>query len=285
MARHANRKIVADMSLPTPLINVMDAAARKASRRLVRDFGEVEQLQVSRKGPGDFVTEADRRTEQILQEELSKARPGFGFLMEEGGEVKGENADERWIIDPIDGTTNFLHGIPHFAISIGVERDGELVAGVVYEPIRDELFWAERNEGAYLNRRRLRVSERATLSDALLATGIPFADRIGKKSFMAMLNVVMEKTAGVRRQGSAALDLAYVAAGRYEGFWEIGLLPWDIAGGIVIVREAGGMVSEIDGRPSMLYGNSIIATNQRLYDPLRKLLMDSIRTEKLKLTE
>ena len=273
------------MSLPTPLINVMDAAARKASRRLVRDFGEVEQLQVSRKGPGDFVTEADRRTEQILQEELSKARPGFGFLMEEGGEVRGENADERWIIDPIDGTTNFLHGIPHFAISIGVERDGELVAGVVYEPIRDELFWAERNEGAYLNRRRLRVSERATLSDALLATGIPFADRIGKKSFMAMLNVVMEKTAGVRRLGSAALDLAYVAAGRYEGFWETGLLPWDIAGGIVIVREAGGMVSEIDGRPSMLYGNSIIATNQRLYDPLRKLLMDAIRTEKLKLTE
>ena len=182
-------------------------------------------------------------------------------------------------------TTNFLHGIPHFAISIGVERDGELVAGVVYEPIRDELFWAERNEGAYLNRRRLRVSERATLSDALLATGIPFADRIGKKSFMAMLNVVMEKTAGVRRLGSAALDLAYVAAGRYEGFWETGLLPWDIAGGIVIVREAGGMVSEIDGRPSMLYGNSIIATNQRLYDPLRKLLMDAIRTEKLKLTE
>ena len=273
------------MSLPTPLINVMDAAARKASRHLVRDFGEVEQLQVSRKGPGDFVTEADRRTEQILQEELSKARPGFGFLMEEAGEVKGQNADERWIIDPIDGTTNFLHGIPHFAISIGVERDGELVAGVVYEPIRDELFWAERNEGAYLNRRRLRVSERATLSDALLATGIPFADRIGKKSFMAMLKVVMEKTAGVRRQGSAALDLAYVAAGRYEGFWETGLLPWDIAGGIVIVREAGGMVSEIDGRPSMLYGNSIIATNQRLYDPLRKLLMDAIRTEKLKLTE
>ena len=249
-AAHANRKIVADMSLPTPLINVMDAAARKASRRLVRDFGEVEQLQVSRKGPGDFVTEADRRTEEILQEELSKARaPALVFLMEEGGEVRGENADERWIIDPIDGTTNFLHGIPHFAISIGVERDGELVAGVVYEPIRDELFWAERNEGAYLNRRRLRVSERATLSDALLATGIPFADRIGKKSFMAMLNVVMEKTAGVRRLGSAALDLAYVAAGRYEeGFWETGLLPWDIAGGIVIVREAGGMVSEIDGR-------------------------------------
>ena len=273
------------MSLPTPLINVMDAAARKASRRLVRDFGEVEQLQVSRKGPGDFVTEADRRTEQILHEELAKARPGFGFLMEEAGEVIGESGDERWIIDPIDGTTNFLHGIPHFAISIGVERDGEMVAGIIYEPVRDELFWAERNEGAYLNRRRLRVSERGTLADALLATGIPFGDRMGKKSFIAMLNAVMEKTSGVRRLGSAALDLAYVAAGRYEGFWETGLSPWDIAGGIVIVREAGGMVSEIDGRSNMLYGNSIIATNQRLYDPLRKLLMEAVRADNLRLTE
>ncbi|MEE2995626.1 MAG: inositol monophosphatase family protein [Pseudomonadota bacterium] len=273
------------MSLPTPLINVMDAAARKASRRLVRDFGEIEQLQVSRKGPGDFVTEADRRTEQILYDELSKARPSFGFLMEEGGEVQAENGDERWIIDPIDGTTNFLHGIPHFAISIGVERSGELVAGIVYEPIRDELFWAENGEGAYLNRRRLRVSERKTLADALIATGIPFGDRTGRKSFMVMLKAVMETTAGVRRLGSAALDLAYVAAGRYEGFWETGLLPWDIAGGIVIVREAGGLVSEIDGRNSVLFGNSIIATNQSLYNPLRKLLMDAVRLEKLKLTE
>tara|TARA_A100001037_G_C15102547_1_gene614722 strand:+ start:820 stop:1641 length:822 start_codon:yes stop_codon:yes gene_type:complete len=273
------------MSLPTPLINVMDAAARKAARRLVRDFGEVEQLQVSRKGPGDFVTEADRRTETILFEELSKARPGFGFLMEESGVHEGESASERWIVDPIDGTTNFLHGIPHFAISIGVEREGGLVAGIVYEPVRDELFWAEKNQGAYLNRRRLRVSERTNLADALLATGIPFGDRIGKKSFMAMLNAVMQKTSGVRRLGSAALDLAYVAAGRYEGFWETGLSPWDVAGGIVVVREAGGMVSEIDGRSDMLYGNSILAANQQLYDPLRKLLMDAVRTEGVKLTE
>ena len=273
------------MSLPTPLINVMEAAARKASRRLVRDFGEVEQLQVSRKGPGDFVTEADRRTEQILYEELSKARPSFGFLMEEGGEVKAEEGDERWIVDPIDGTTNFLHGIPHFAITIGVERDGKLFAGIVYDPIRDELYSAENGEGAFLNRRRLRVSERGNLADSLLATGIPFGDRIGKKSFLVMLNAVMKRTSGVRRLGSAALDLAYVAAGRYEGFWETGLSPWDIAGGIVIVREAGGMVGEIDGRNSVLYGNSIIATNQRLYDPLRKLLMEAVRDEKLQLIE
>tara|TARA_R110000787_G_scaffold140526_6_gene254076 strand:+ start:438 stop:1229 length:792 start_codon:yes stop_codon:yes gene_type:complete len=263
----------------------MDNAARKASRRLVRDFGEVEQLQVSRKGPGDFVTEADRRTEKILFDELRKARPSFGFLMEEGGIVEGENASERWIIDPIDGTTNFLHGIPHFAISIAAERDGELVAGVVYEPIRDELFWAERSEGAYLNRRRLRVSERSSLGDALLATGIPFGNRPGRKSFIAMLNAAMDRTAGVRRQGSAALDLAYVAAGRYEGFWETALSPWDIAAGIVIVREAGGMVSEIDGRAGMLHGKSILATNQKLYDGIRKMLTEAMRAEGVKLTE
>ena len=273
---------------PSAIINVMSNAVRKASRRLVRDFGEVEQLQVSRKGPGDFVSEADRRTEQILFDELRKARSGFGFMMEEGGEVDGDGSsgsDERWIIDPIDGTTNFLHGIPHFAISVAAERDGELVAGIVYEPVRDEIFWAERNEGAYLNRRRLRVSERSAMADALLATGIPFGDRPGKKSFIAMLNAAMDNTAGVRRQGSAALDLAYVAAGRYEGFWETALSPWDIAAGIVIVREAGGMVSEIDGRGNVLAGKSILAANQRLYDPLRKMLTDAIRVEGLTLDE
>lgn len=273
------------MSMPTPLINVMNNAARKASRLLIRDFGEVEQLQVSRKGPGDFVSEADKRTEQILHEELHKARPGFGFLMEEGGAIAGDNANERWIIDPIDGTTNFLHGIPHFAISIAVERDKELIAGMVYEPVRDEVFWAERNEGAYLNRQRLRVSGRSDMRDALLATGIPFGSRPGKKAFSAMLNAVMSRTAGVRRQGSAALDLAYVAAGRYEGFWETALSPWDIAGGIVIVREAGGLVSQIDGRDNMLYGESILAANQQLYDPLRKMLMEAVRNEGLKLSD
>ena len=274
------------MPLPSALINVMENAARKASRRLVRDFGEVEQLQVSRKGPGDFVTEADRRTEQILHDELHKARPGFGFLMEEGGVRDGDSeANERWNIDPIDGTTNFLHGIPHFAISIAAERDGELVAGMIYEPIRDELFWAARNEGAFLNRRRLRVSERRDMADALLATGIPFGNRPGKKAFSAMLVAAMDQTAGVRRQGAASLDLAYVAAGRYEGFWEVALSPWDVAAGIVIVREAGGMVSEIDGRSNMLHGTSILATNQQLYDPIRKMLTAAARAQNLKLTE
>jgi myo-inositol-1(or 4)-monophosphatase len=205
--------------------------------------------------------------------------------MEEGGTIEGENANERWIIDPIDGTTNFLHGIPHFSISIAVESDKELVAGMVYEPVRDEVFWAERNEGAYLNRQRLRVSGRSDMRDALLATGIPFGNRPGKKAFSAMLNVVMNRTAGVRRQGSAALDLAYVAAGRYEGFWETALSPWDVAGGIVIVREAGGLVSQIDGRDNMLYGDSILAANQHLYDPLRKMLMEAVRNEGLKLTD
>lgn len=274
------------MTLPSALINVMENAARKASRRLVRDFGEIEQLQVSRKGPGDFVTEADRRTEQILHDELHKARPGFGFLMEEGGVREGDSeANERWIIDPIDGTTNFLHGIPHFAISIAAERDGELVAGMIYEPVRDELFWAARNEGAFLNRRRLRVSERRDMPDALLATGIPFGRRPGKKAFTAMLIAAMDQTAGVRRQGAASLDLAYVAAGRYEGFWEVALSPWDVAAGIVIVREAGGMVSEIDGRSNMLHGTSILATNQQLYDPIRKMLTGAVRAQNLKLTE
>lgn len=271
--------------MPTALINVMNNAARKASRLMMRDFGEIEQLQVSRKGPGDFVTEADKRTESILYEELHKARPSFGFLMEESGAIQGENDNERWIIDPIDGTTNFLHGIPHFAISIAVERDKELVAGMVFEPVRDEVFWAERNEGAFLNRRRLRVSERNEMADALLATGIPFGLRPGKKAFTAMLTTVMDRTAGVRRQGSAALDLAYVAAGRYDGFWETGLSPWDIAGGLVIVREAGGLVSQIDGRDNALYGESILAANQRLYDPMRKMLMGAIRKKGLNLSD
>jgi len=260
------------MSMPTPLINVMNNAARKASRLLMRDFGEVEQLQVSRKGPGDFVSEADKRTEEILHEELHKARPGFGFLMEEGGTIEGENANERWIIDPIDGTTNFLHGIPHFSISIAVERDKELVAGMVYEPVRDEVFWAERNEGAYLNRQRLRVSGRSDMRDALLATGIPFGNRPGKKAFSAMLNVVMNRTAGVRRQGSAALDLAYVAAGRYEGYWERDLQVWDIAGGSIIVTEAGGFVQPLREGGDMLEGGSLIAANGEIFETFASVI-------------
>lgn len=264
------------MSRATPLINVMERAARKAAAPLIRDYGEVEQLQVSRKGPGDFVTEADRRTERILREELHRARPGFGFLLEESGAVAGSGESERWIVDPIDGTTNFLHGIPHFSISIAAERDGELVAGLILEPLRNELFWAERGAGAYVNRYRLRTSERGRLADAVLATGIPFGARPGRESFTAMLRAAMDRTAGVRRFGAASLDLAYVAAGRFEGFWEVGLSPWDVAAGIVIVREAGGMVSEIDGGADMLRGGSILATSQRLHNDIRALLREAL---------
>ncbi len=265
------------MALKSATINVMEAAARKAGRGLIRDFGEVEQLQVSRKGPADFVSKADLKAEQTLRAELSKARPSFGLLMEESGTTEGSDDERRWIVDPLDGTTNFLHGIPHFAVSIGLEERGEITAGVIYEPVRDELFWAEKGAGAYLNRRRIRVSSRGQIGDAVLATGIPFGERPGKEEFVSIIQPVMELAAGVRRFGSAALDLAYVAAGRYEGFWEFGLAPWDVAAGIIIVREAGGMVSEIGGGADMLRGGSIIAANDLLHAPMQKLIRDSTR--------
>ena len=264
------------MTTRSPIINVMAGVAHKAARGLLRDFGEVEHLQVSQKGPADFVSEADRRAENILREELSRARPGFGFLLEESGEIEGEAGAPRWLIDPLDGTTNFLHGIPHFAISIGLEQDGEVTAGVIYDPVRDEMFWAEKNLGSYVNRRRLRVSGRAKLQEAVLATGIPFGARGGKQEFLAVMAPVMEQTAGVRRFGSAALDLAYVAAGRYDAFWEFGLAPWDVAAGIIIVREAGGFVSEVGGGPGMLYGDSILAGNDRLHGPVGDLLRGAL---------
>ena len=262
--------------MPSATINVMEAAARKAARGLIRDFGEVENLQVSRKGPADFVTEADRRAERILRAELAKARPGFGFLMEESGATEGEDTRRRWIVDPLDGTTNFLHGIPHFAISIGLEEDGAMVAGVVYEPLRDELFWAEKGVGCYLNRRRLRVSSRRRLADAVLATGIPFKGRAGKHAFLATVERAIDNTAGIRRLGSAALDLAYVAAGRYDGFWEFGLSPWDVAAGIVLVREAGGFVTDISGRSATIDDASVVAANDRLHAPVRQMLRDGL---------
>ena len=256
----------------SPLINVMEKAARKAARGLVRDFGEVENLQVSVKGPADYVSEADRRAERTIRAELEQSRPGVGFLMEEAGEAAGENADERWVIDPLDATTNFLHGIPHFCISIAFERAREPIAGIIYDPLRDEMFWAEKGIGAYVNDRRLRVSARRRLADAVLATGIPFGARPGKDDFVAALRLVMDATAGVRRMGSAALDLAYVAAGRYDGFWETGLSPWDVAAGVVLVREAGGFVTTIEGGDDMIYGGSILAANAALHEPMGKLL-------------
>jgi myo-inositol-1(or 4)-monophosphatase len=265
------------MAVRSPTINVMTAAALKAARGLLRDFGEVEQLQVSVKGPADFVSTADLKAERTLRQELGKTRPGFGFLMEESGESAGTDPRHRWIVDPLDGTKNFLHGIPHWAISIALERDGEIIAGVIYEPTRDEMYWAEKGAGAYLNGRRLRVSARRGLADALIGTGIPFRERGDHKRYLATLGAVMGATAGVRRPGAAALDLAYVAAGRYDGFWEYGLSAWDIAAGIVLVREAGGYVSDLSGGHDMMKTGDILAANDHLHLPLGSLIREALR--------
>ena len=254
------------------IINVMAAAARKAARKLVRDFGEVEQLQVSVKGPGDFVSSADLAAEQTIRRELEKARPGYSFLMEEGGSVVGKDTANRFIIDPLDGTTNFLHGLPHFAVSIALEREGKLIATTVYDPVKDEMFWAEKGLGAYVNDRRMRVSARRNLADAVIATGIPFRGHGDHAKYVKTLAAVMNATSGVRRWGVASLDLAYVAAGRFDGCWEYGLKPWDIAGGVLLVREAGGYVSQLDGSPSMLDSGEILAANDHLHVELGRLL-------------
>ena len=254
------------------LLNVMTQAAQKAARGLVRDFGEIENLQVSKKGTGDFVSTADTKAENTLVYELTKARPNYSFLLEEGGKIEGSDTSNLWIIDPLDGTTNFLHGLPHFSISIALERDGELFAGVVYEPVSDQMFTAERGQGAYLNNNRIRVSARKNLEDSIFATGIPFAGRDGHSDFLRQLKTIMPKTSGIRRFGSAALDLAYVAAGRFEGFWESGLNAWDIAAGIVLVREAGGFVSDLDGNNEMLKSGDIIAANDQIHSALSEIL-------------
>jgi myo-inositol-1(or 4)-monophosphatase len=267
------------MAVRSPLINVMTAAALKAARGLIRDFGEVEQLQVSVKGPGDFVTQADIKAEKVLKTELSRARPGYGFLMEESGATPGSDTRHRWIIDPLDGTTNFLHGIPQFCISIGLERDGELVAGVIYEPIRDEMYWAEKGQGAYVNDRRLRVSARRQLSESVIATGIPtLRGTVDRALYMRTLAAVMGATVGVRRFGAAALDLAYVAAGRVDGFWEFGLQPWDMAAGIVLIREAGGYISGLrDGKYEAMATGDVLAANDHLHLPLAALLKAAMK--------
>jgi myo-inositol-1(or 4)-monophosphatase len=259
------------MPQTSALLNVMIAAARKTARALARDFGEVENLQVSRKGPSDFVSAADLKAEKTLFEELSKARPGYCFVMEERGEVEGTDKTNRWLIDPLDGTSNFLHGIPHWAVSIGLEREGVLVAGVVYNVARDELFWAEKGQGAYLNDKRLRVAARTDMRDALIATGTPFHGKPGHDVFLREVERVIAKSAGVRRWGAAALDLAYVAAGRFDGFWERGLNVWDVAAGAVLVREAGGVVAEIDGGDFMQTG-AVLAANTTLAPQLQQTL-------------
>jgi myo-inositol-1(or 4)-monophosphatase len=255
------------------LMNVMLGAARKAGRSLARDFGEVEQLQVSLKGPANFVSAADTRAEEILFTELSHARPGYGFLMEERGEVKGADGTHRWIVDPLDGTTNFLHGIPMFAVSIALERDGELVAGLIFNPANQETFTAERGKGAFLNdRRRLRVAARTELATAVIGTGIPHSGRPAHDQFLKELGAVMASSAGVRRTGAAALDLAWTAAGRLDGFWERHLKAWDLAAGIVILREAGGYVTDADGKDAMLDQGSVVAGNEPIHRHLLKLL-------------
>ncbi|MBT3700806.1 MAG: inositol monophosphatase [Alphaproteobacteria bacterium] len=267
------------MSQYSPLINVMIAAAQKAGRNLIRDFGEVEQLQVSRKGPGDFVTKADKKAEKIIFEELRKARPSYGFLMEENGSIPGNDTSNTWIVDPLDGTTNFLHGIPQFAVSIGLERDGDLFAGVIYEPITDQTYWAENGKGAYQNNRRLRVSARRDMSESLFSTGIPFIGQPAERHAQSQkeIGAVMDKCCGIRRFGAASLDLAWVAAGRYEGFWETGLQPWDMAAGIVMIREAGGFVSDSSGKRNMMKSGSIVAGNDSLHATLLSILQKSAK--------
>ncbi|CAN7551962.1 inositol monophosphatase family protein [Aminobacter sp. LjRoot7] len=254
------------------ILNVMVQAAMKAGRSLARDFGEVQNLQVSLKGPGDYVSQADRKAEDILFAELSKGRAGYGFLMEERGVVEGEDDQHRWIVDPLDGTTNFLHGIPVFSISIALERQGQIVAAVVYNPAMDELYTAERGGGAFLNDRRLRVSGRTKLVDAVIGCGVPHLGRGHHGNFLLELRNVMGEVAGIRRLGSAALDLAYVAAGRMDGFWETALSPWDVAAGILLVREAGGFVSDDKGGQDMLDGGSIVAGNETIHRALIKTL-------------
>ncbi|GLQ20444.1 inositol monophosphatase family protein [Algimonas porphyrae] len=269
------------MSGMSAIMGVMQSAARKASRNLLRDFGEVETLQVSRKGPADFVSRADRKAERTIHEELSRARPGYGFLMEEAGEIEGSDKSHRFIVDPLDGTTNFLHGIPHFAISIALEReiDGnprELVAGMVYNPVTDDMWFAEKGRGAYINDgtrggadRRLRPAQRTDFSDCIFATGVPFKGRPGHAKFLKELHKVMGTSAGVRRFGAASLDLAWTAAGRYDGFWERGLAPWDVAAGIVIAREAGLQVESLSGGNPEETGDIIVA-NETIFPMLEE---------------
>ena len=238
--------------------------------------GEVEQLQVSAKGPADFVSRADIMAERTLRKELERTRPEYGFLGEEGGETKGDGRN-RWIADPLDGTTNFLHGVPHFAISLALERDGEVIAGIIYQPISDELFWAEKGNGAFIDTpnarsRRLRVSGRKEPARALVGTGIPHIGKGDHAAYLAKLSKVMARTAGVRRWGAAALDLAFVAAGRFDAYFEFGLKPWDVAAGILLVREAGGFISDASGKPYQLGGPTLLATNAHLLDTMVEIL-------------
>jgi myo-inositol-1(or 4)-monophosphatase len=260
----------------TALLNVMVNAVLKAGRGLARDFGEVENLQVSLKGPGDFVSAADRRSEETLIAELKKARPTYGFLAEESGTTAGADSSHRWVIDPLDGTTNFLHGIPIFAISVGLERDGAVVAGVVYNPVLNELYVAERGGGAFLNDRRLRVARRSKPADCVIATGMPHLNQPGQDAYLKELRTVTSRVAGVRLTGSAAMDLAWTASGRLDGYWQHGLSAWDVAGGIILVREAGGFVTDTEGRDTAMETGSIAAGNEAVHRELLAFLSEAV---------
>ena len=265
------------------VITVMERAARKAGSKLRRDFGEVEHLQVSRKGPADFVSKADQQAERTLYDELLKARPDWGFLMEEGGEIAGAPGKPRWIIDPLDGTSNFLHGIPHFAISIAVQEPrpdgswGEIIAGLIYQPITDESWWSEKGRGAWRHDQRLRVSARRNLSDALIATGIPYHGHGNMAEWSRIFGAIAPEVAGIRRFGAASLDLAWVAAGRYDGFWESGLAPWDVAAGMLLVKEAGGFVTDFRGGERSMERSEFLAGNDGLHSRLHKLVAGALR--------
>ena len=256
-------------------VNVMIRAARKAARGLIRDFGEVENLQVSAKGPGDFVSRADMKAEQVIRDELTEARPNYGWLGEESEEVKGADPTRRWIVDPLDGTANFLHGVPHWAISIALEHKGEIVAGVIYDAAKDEMFVAEKGAGAYLNDRRIRVSGRRDMIEMVVGAGmVPTGGRDLARGLRELATMI-PRVAGYRRSGSAALDLAYVAAGRFDGFWQHGLKPWDMAAGILMVREAGGFVGPFDEGADIFESGGLIAANPSAFEPLTKILREA----------
>ena len=253
-------------------LNIMTKAARKAGRALSKDFREVENLQVSVKGAGDFVSKADIEAEKILKEELMGARPTYGWLAEEGGEEEGQDPTRRWIVDPLDGTTNFLHGLPHWAVSIALEHKGQIVAGVVYDPTSDEMFFAEKGAGAWMNETRLRVSGRSRMIECIFATGLPFGGRADLPETLKDLGRLLPVTAGVRRFGAASLDLAYVAAGRYDGFWERRLKPWDLAGGLIIVKEAGGLAEPIRPQGDVVADGEIVCANEAIFSSFSKVV-------------
>jgi len=273
------------MSMFSGLVRVMERAARKAGGKLRRDFAEVEHLQVSRKGPADFVSKADMRAERTIYDELLHARPDWGFVLEEAGIIEGDPTKPRWVIDPLDGTSNFLHGIPHFAVSIAVQEpklDGtgwdEVTAAVVYQPIEDQTFWAEKSRGAWLQDARLRVSSRSRMSDALIATGVPFQGHGDFAEWSKIFAAIGPNVAGIRRYGAASLDLAWLAAGRFDGFWESDLNDWDTAAGCLLVREAGGFVSDYRGRSAPICSKQVLAANDALHSKLHKALATALKS-------